>query len=347
MPDSSPRTLSALESLPVEVLQNIFLASLELNLPRASLPIAQSLSSPLIYTWLIRVAFSSLNDGSRHAFFTPDFLPPPLDPFLLTPTDRTRLQNAILSCRWCTLDLIRRCQREYILHTLRHKCSHLILSPTDTHLLSHLDPYFQPTRLQQMDRAQNGRRGRGDIILSCRTRQDPGQERKLAIWFHFGAVQIRSPSPVFYEIDMFRLPTCAVDSPPRIPDKLLSYPLTDEKFEFLTLLAPEAYLDEDDRFERAQNLLRTLIQKRDIQAFTRLLNLHIRTPAYSYTVEWPVRPPVFRAVMRHAEPQDDPFVEVLVEKKWHEIPENARGQLMANLSLPEVGGERAVDDPGS
>ncbi|KAL1997619.1 hypothetical protein VTN02DRAFT_1258 [Thermoascus thermophilus] len=58
---------SRLESLPVELIQKIFLESLELNLPRASIHLARALSDPLIYTWLIRLAGATCRRASWSA----------------------------------------------------------------------------------------------------------------------------------------------------------------------------------------------------------------------------------------------------------------------------------------
>jgi hypothetical protein len=359
---SSPRRLSTLESLPVEVLQKIFVTSLELNLPRASDYLADALSIPLIYTWLIRVAFTNLNDSSRQGLFTADFLPSPLNPFALTTAERTHLQNEILNCRWCTLSLVRKCQREYIEHVIRRKCLQgdlYIFNPEDLQKLTNLTRYFN--RLKDMDRGyDNGRRGRGDLILTCKKKTSSSsastspstptaerhdkrhEERKIAIWFHFGALQIREPSPVFYETDVFRLPSCLVDSPARIPEKLLTPPFNDEKLEFLTLLAPEAYIDEDNTYERAKRVLRDLIKERDLRTFKYLLTLHIRTKIYNYPVEWPARPSVFMAATKCAITPNDPFIKLLVEKRWDQIPTNDHGriraQLMANLGRSGLGG---------
>src|SRR5215469_10033654 len=131
--------LSKFESLPVEVIQKIFFECLEINLPRASLHIARVLSTRHIYTWLIRLAFCSPNESSRHGFFTSNFLPTPLDFFSLPSSGRARLQTAILECRWSTLELFRECQRDYIKHTVRTKCVHLIFAPDHQLTLSNLD----------------------------------------------------------------------------------------------------------------------------------------------------------------------------------------------------------------
>jgi hypothetical protein len=397
---SSRREFSTLESLPVEVLQKIFFISLELNLPRASKRLSQALSIPLIYTWLIRLAFSSLNESSSYELFRADnFLPSFLNPFELTSAERTHLQNEILNCRWCTLAFMRKCQREYLEHILRQKCvvhKQYIFDPNDLHTLTHLDPYFADLKHKDHGR-EIGRRGKGDLIINCKCNPDyPGyhqeqqqkegeggegeagstfdndhqqqdqqqgeqqdeqqqeeeqhllplqqarpkrrsnsEERKLAFWFHFGAIQIREHSPVFYETDVFRLPACQVDYPARIPDRLLFPPWTDDKLELLTLLAPEAYIDQDNRYDRAKRVLRDLIKERNLRTFRYLLTLHIRTKVYNYPLLWPARPSVFVMAIRCAQTPNDPFIKLLVEQRWDQIPAHDSGQirhqLMANL----------------
>src|SRR5881394_1529735 len=88
-----------LEKLPIELIQKIFFECLDINFPRASLHIASALSNEVIYTWLIRLAFSSNNDSSKVGFFTNTFLP--LDYFAIDADQRAALQTEILRCRWC------------------------------------------------------------------------------------------------------------------------------------------------------------------------------------------------------------------------------------------------------
>jgi hypothetical protein len=100
----APNALSALERLPVELIQQIFLHSLELNLPRSSASLARSLSKESIYTSLILLAF--FDDDGKH----------PVDERLFKPAqyrqldlaEKVRLQTSILDSRWCTLQRLRR-----------------------------------------------------------------------------------------------------------------------------------------------------------------------------------------------------------------------------------------------
>ena len=95
--------VSELERLPVELIQLIFLHSLELNLPRASTSLARSLSKESIYSSLILLAF--FDDDGEH----------PVDEKLFAPAqyreldlaEKLRLQTSILNSRWCTLHRLR------------------------------------------------------------------------------------------------------------------------------------------------------------------------------------------------------------------------------------------------
>ncbi|KAJ5266505.1 hypothetical protein N7478_009313 [Penicillium angulare] len=106
-----PRRLCMLETLPVEVIEKIFLYALNPDLPRASLPIAAAVSSERIYRIFILLAFWEDNADHRQ------------DPVgagikrILTPVDydhvgrlswemRSKLQAQIFACKWCTMDRI-------------------------------------------------------------------------------------------------------------------------------------------------------------------------------------------------------------------------------------------------
>jgi hypothetical protein len=301
----------------VEIIQEIFFHCLEFNLPRASPFIARTLSDPIVYTWLIRLAFSSANPGSKNGFFTPDFLPPPLDFFALSEQQRRDLQNEVLSCRWCTLPLIRKCQREYVDHAIRLKCRDLDFIPEDYQALSDVSNRFND--LNSSDKGQEGHRSKGDLILRSRDRTT-NTEYKVAVWFHFGAFQVRKPNKLFTDYDLFRLPCCVPELPVRMPTKLLCPPWTDTKLEFLQLFSLDAYIDEDDTFTRSRRILRQVIRDRDYASFHRFLNMYIRCQCYKYPVLWPVLPNHFQVALKYADEHDDPFVKLLVEQRWDDIP---------------------------
>lgn len=325
-PSSPPSTrhhhhcyrLSRLERLPPELLERIFFHSLSINLPRSSPHIAGVLSKRIIYKWLIRLAFSSTNPSSRHGFFTEDFLPSPLDFWALSNAERTQLQQDILTCRWSTLRLFRDCQKEYVTHVLRQKGAGLVFE--DQAGFESLDEMF--SRPMEFDRAESGRRGSGDLILKAR-RPDPrgggGEvDMRVSFWIHFGGIQIREPSPVSHEIDMFRLPCPpSLDGRPRMPDKLLHAPWTSEKLEFLTLLSQETYIDEHNHStERSHQVLRQLIRDRDYATFATLIELNVVTKDYSYPQKWPVKTRHFKEALRHVTGRNDPFLKLLYDRRW-------------------------------
>lgn len=332
---------SHLESLPVEIIQLIFLHSLEINLPRASPRLSRALSNPVLYTWLIRLVFSSTNPGSRENFFTPDFLPPPLDFWALSWQQRQHLQTTLLACRWCTLPLMRRCQREYVEHTIRRKCAGLVFTPDDQALLSDLGPRFE--NLEPCDRAADGRRGKGDLVLPAqipgtRTRSSSRNiNRKVAIWFHFGAVQIREPNDIYYENDLFRLPCSVAIGPGRIPDKLLRSPWSDTQFEFLQLLSTDFYLEQDQfSTDRSESITTRLIRERRIEPFRRLLRMSFRAANCRILQLWPLRPSHYVQIRRHGIGIGDPFASLILNERWNDIPPVATEELLRYIGCDAV-----------
>ncbi|KAJ5825403.1 hypothetical protein N7474_002541 [Penicillium riverlandense] len=341
----NPPSFSRLESLPVEILQLIFLHSLELNFPRTSPSISRALSSNLLYTWLIRLAFSSANPGSAEGFFTPEFLPYPLDFWGLAWEQRQVLQTGLLACRWCTLSFLRKCQREYVAHVIKQKCANLVFRPDDWALLSNLDSRFAD--LTNADRAADGgRRGKGDLIIPAHlgsnenatntSSSSRNADRKLAIWFHFGAVQIRKPHEVYYENDLFRLPCSFVIAPGRIPDKLLHAPWSETQFEFLQLLSTDFYLDEDQvRAERSADIMHRLIRKRQIEPFRRLLRMSFRSANCRVPARWPLSVELCALVRRCSTGAGDPFPLAILDERWEDIPMEARRDLLMFIEAEE------------
>ncbi|KAL4898646.1 hypothetical protein BDV59DRAFT_7046 [Aspergillus ambiguus] len=320
---------SHLERLPVELIEQIFLHSVEFNLPRASLYLSRVLSNPLLYTWLIRLAFSSPNESSKSSLFTADFLPYPLNVFALSAAQRQDLQNNILTCRWCTFPLLRKCQNEYLLHVLHLQCRTLDFpAAEDRHVLSLLPTYLDdPSTIPETDQTPL-HPAHGDIVLAAR-HSHTHTAYKIVIWTAPCAVQVRKahqtiiPSTPLYDNDTFRLPWCATEAPPRIPDRLLHGPWNDEKLALLELLAAAgAYLDEDDGFARSRRALRQVIRERDYATFDRLLAMYVRPAYYKYPMRWPVQGNHFRAAMKYAEARDDPFLARLVELRWGDLNED-------------------------
>ncbi|KAJ5698912.1 hypothetical protein N7462_000917 [Penicillium macrosclerotiorum] len=324
---------SRLEALPVEILQLIFLHSLEINLPRASPHLARALSNPVLYTWLIRLVFSSTNPGSRESFFTPDFLPPPLDFWSLSWEKRQQLQTDILACRWCTLPLIRRCQREYVAHAVRQKCADLVFSESDQAVLADLDSRF--ANLNDSDHAVDGHRGKGDLVIPAqlpeaeRPSVSRSVDRKVAFWFHFGAVQIREPNEFYFENDLFRLPASVVIGPGRIPDKLLRPPWSDAQFDFLALLSTDFYLDENEgTAERSEEITNNLIRRREIEPFRRLLRMSFRAANCRIPGKWPLQSSHYEMIQRRGRRPANEIAAVILDERWDEIPATSKDGLM-------------------
>lgn len=324
---------SRLESLPAEIVQLIFLYSLEVNLPRASSQLDRTLSNPALYTWLIRLAFSSANPGSREDFFTPDFLPPPLDFWAISWEQRQRLQTSLLACRWCTLPLMRRCQREYVDHAIRRKCGNLVFTPDDQIILSNLGQRFH--HLDDCDRAVDGRRGKGDLVIpaqlnaNVRCLSSRSVNRKVAIWFHFGAVQIREQNEIFYENDLFRLPCSVAIGPGRIPDKVLRKPWSDAQFEFLQLLSSDFYLDDDeDQKERSGEITTRLIRTRNIEPFRRLIGMWFRAANCRVLARWPLQISHYNLIRRLGSGPGDPIASAILDERWDELPASIKPDLL-------------------
>ncbi|KAJ5708701.1 hypothetical protein N7488_008502 [Penicillium malachiteum] len=101
-----PRRLSILEALPVEVIEQIFLYSLNINFARASPVLAAAVSSERIYRLLILLAF--WDDPGEHPVSAEiKRILSPVDYDYLGPLTRGRrsiLQSQVFSCRWCTME---------------------------------------------------------------------------------------------------------------------------------------------------------------------------------------------------------------------------------------------------
>lgn len=325
------RKFSPLERLPVEIIQTIFLYCLECNLPRASIPLHRALSHPTIYTWLIRLACSSDNPGAKHGFYTPDYLPPPLDFFALSAEQRADLQTAIYECQWFTLPLVRDCQRQHIEHCIRHKCHHLRFSAEDAEKLSNLDSASNKANVP-------GGRDTSDGPLIIRAKDKTrrtSSDRQVLIWLDSGVFQICPPKRIYTDGDIFRLPACSSQAPPRLPDRLLRPPWTESKLELLRVLASHAYIDEDSDYPRAERVLRRVIRSRDFTTFKKLAGIAVRTLVSKYPQYWPLRRNHYTLALKYGDEKDDPFIKYLVDARWSDIPDRVpelKQALLARVS---------------
>lgn len=110
IPSPTPprRTLSMLEALPVEIIEQIFFNCLNLNLPRASPVLATALSREHLYKLLINLAFwdDPIRDGQDPSSEVVQRVFAPLEYVPLTLERRRELQEQIFRCKWCTMKRI-------------------------------------------------------------------------------------------------------------------------------------------------------------------------------------------------------------------------------------------------
>ena len=101
------RTLSILETLPVEVIEKIFLYSLNLDLPRASSVLAAALSRDQTYSLLIILALWNDPLGTIPLNAAMASMLAPLEYTPLTRGHRKSLQEEVFRCKWCTMERVR------------------------------------------------------------------------------------------------------------------------------------------------------------------------------------------------------------------------------------------------
>ncbi|KAL2838247.1 hypothetical protein BJY01DRAFT_220158 [Aspergillus pseudoustus] len=341
---SLARPKSPLESLPTEIIQEIFLRCLEVNLPRASLHIARALSDPVIYSWLIRLAFSvakaAEDDGDdedeREPFITRHFLPPHAIVGYVQPAEMKELRTRILGCRWCTLPAIRNCQIKFLSHVSRYIRQDIQIYTDDWHMFNQTVVEREFEKIYAHGKAIDGEPGNADLTVRANKLFKPptsNPDFMVGIWFNLGLVTIDVRPGVQYPGHRhFELPSC---EDTLLPRKLLGPPWTETKLEFLQLLSTKAILDEDETCSRATRTIRGVIRDRDFPTFMRLLDVWVRVGQGKNPIRFPTRNPVFKAALKYAEGYDDPFVRVLVEDRWTHIdPDDLRlkEQLLSAVS---------------
>lgn len=304
-----PGTLSRLESLPTELLQNIFLRCLEFNLPRSSIYLARALSDHTIYTWLLRLAFTSTISDF---IVTNDYLPPFLSFHSLSVDARCALKNLILDCRWCTLSLLREGQREFLKRVIAQKQREYVFDAKDNDALSSVARRFEDLVLKSGVYAPDPRRF--DLKVSARV---PGRKRRcsICVLLDFGAV--------FVGGNVHRFPSIDLMVSARVPDRLLCPPWTERKLEFLRLLLLSgAHVDEGVELERSQLVLGQVVRDRDFVTFQRLLDMGTRRKISKDTEPWPLLAQHFRLALKYANEHDDRFVRLLVDQWWESVPDD-------------------------
>lgn len=228
----SKKQLSLLESLPVELLQSIFLYSLNLQLALTSPYIAAALSNEYVYTELILVAFAGVCTRAPEGAGDARLIYEPLHPQLSS----AAVQTTIMSRRWFTLKLVRKCEAifaQQIVQTERNNDSRQIVKTEANggHLPSD-DP-----QLPLVDDTIHYADGTSKTISTVHDfsgqqvqvyTEDPSSEfesqRSLTNWW------------------TYVLPNCKANSwrdenaHVRIPEKLLHGPWSEEKMDLLDLL---------------------------------------------------------------------------------------------------------------
>jgi hypothetical protein len=110
-----------LEALPRELIEQIFLYSLNLNLPRASPALAAALSREHIYKLLIILACWEDPPETYATYHGIRSLLAPLDYIPLGIPQREKLQEDVFRCRWCTMDRVRDQIPTMVLMTIRRQ----------------------------------------------------------------------------------------------------------------------------------------------------------------------------------------------------------------------------------
>jgi hypothetical protein len=96
-----------LEALPAEVIEQIFLHSLNLNFPRASPYLSRVLSREHMYRSLILLAFWDDPPDCPGSAAIDQMMVGPLEYVPISENDRIRLQKEILKCKWLTAERVR------------------------------------------------------------------------------------------------------------------------------------------------------------------------------------------------------------------------------------------------
>ena len=259
--------LSRLETLPVELIEKIFLHSLEINLPRASPSLAAALSSERIYRVLILLSFwDDDNIWGRYGAPIPDPVLKmfrPLEYRRLETPERSTLQAAILNSRWCTLDRVKGQLPNLLRLTLQRYWSDswITMEEADKIRLNH--------KLDNLNKPR--------LISTFQGVDSDGNRHELEIdspFVLYDAVMDWRGNPDA-ECDWTYRTTSAL----HIPNRLLhGKPWTDEKLSFLELLR-NAYGNNDQNtgltfsFSKVQEGIHDAIVEQNARALCNLLEL--------------------------------------------------------------------------
>ena len=228
-----------LERLPTELLEAIFLHTLNLSLPQASPILGSKLASDHVKTQLVLKVYG---EGEMKPF------PPEQTALFPAMTDQAEVQSAILRMKWMTLTFIRQLIPNYIVKTLVRELSErglqwlgrgpLVTKETESAIRQYLENTIHLTKRIQGD----------SPVFGCISWliENPLRLLRLSFSFHVGMVAIEerrihvlegaaqfimSSSCERHQWRIF----CGVNGF-RIPDKLLHGPWTHEKCDFLEML---------------------------------------------------------------------------------------------------------------
>lgn len=228
------RELSPLERLPAELLQQIFLQSLNLNLPRASPTLGSVLSSSHIKMLLVFKAFSSGSDNSlEHST--------ELLHILRTKEEIASLQSAILRLNWMTLDFFHQCIPTFLIKTLvrqfalldlewRTDCKQPGKKVSEAAVEKFVEDAYHRNSLDFEGEGRLGMLHYGwDTTNNLHVNLGIGLRDGLVSLQVFGSDKELSPSRYRWRL-LFCLDNC------QIPEKLLRGPWTDEKCDFLEIV---------------------------------------------------------------------------------------------------------------
>ncbi|OJD17128.1 hypothetical protein AJ78_02773 [Emergomyces pasteurianus Ep9510] len=307
-----------LEALPAELIEKIFLDSLELNLARASPHFGAILSRKRIYKVLTFLAF--FNDPKPEDKTGSDYISDIIRPLTYGPlniSEQKSLQNEVLSCRWFNLSLFKECQRDMFSAVLQkfffglEPCgSEMVLDPQWRDALNcdlNEDPLHWNISLQATDR----RNEPGRLHISCITVTVTSEST--------GALQF--------------LPV-AVRA---IPDKFFAeQPWTEEKFRllhYLLLFTPYGFMQNAPKYmytfppvldisrERIQDCIHHAIMQKNIWSLSELLawdeRAH-RNVSKIYPSGYGIRGEYFVTAVKQS---DDPgLLQVLLRAHAESIP---------------------------
>lgn len=218
--DRSTRSVSALESLPAELLQSIFLFHPNLNLPKASQSLGSSLASTHLKTEFVIATFT--------------------DPDLRKDTE---LQSGLLCQKWLTFEFFQHCQKTYMLRKAteiyRSYATHLLLSDQNTaiaEMTKIFDSYYNlRERLLSQIRAWQDHEPRLNTNF-CWEAAD-GTRYMLQLTDQGRRMLLQEPDLTSSRLLTITMPGIMPQKPsPQLPEKLLHGPWTNERGYYLQLL---------------------------------------------------------------------------------------------------------------